>query len=104
MLFMDNCRVHHSKKVKKHLSELGVTPIFNVPYSPQFNPIEKYWAMVKMYFKRMKLGAIQQGASVNHRDLVRQSLLNIDNEAIKTLSSRVCASKIMKLGEESQQN
>lgn len=46
-LFCDNLRVHHSKKVQDFLKQINMECIFNVPYSPQFNPIEIYWAMVK---------------------------------------------------------
>ena len=41
---MDNCNVHHSKKVAKFLEENGISAIFNVPYSPEYNPIERVWA------------------------------------------------------------
>lgn len=34
VLFMDNCRVHHSKKVTQFLLENGIETIFNVAYAP----------------------------------------------------------------------
>ena len=71
VIFMDNCRVHHSKKVNQHLADIGLRAIFNVPYSPQFNPIEKYWAMLKYRFKMLKLRALQQEAKINYRDLIQ---------------------------------
>lgn len=46
-LFMDNMRAHHSGVVKEAMSRLSVLPIFNVPYSPQFNGIESVFSMVK---------------------------------------------------------
>ena len=45
------------------LEESKVRYIFNVPYSPQFNPIETVFAKVKSIFKRSKLYA----ASNNRR-------------------------------------
>jgi transposase len=51
-LFMDNCSVHHSKIVTKFLRDLSITAIFNVPYSPEYNPIERVWAIVKNQYKR----------------------------------------------------
>jgi len=37
---MDNLAAHKTAAVKDKMKELGITWIFNVPYSPQFNPIE----------------------------------------------------------------
>ncbi len=39
-LFLDNCSVHHSKKAKEFLIAHNIKAIYNVPYSPQYNPIE----------------------------------------------------------------
>jgi hypothetical protein len=46
-LFLDNCTVHHSKMVASFVKDNGITLVFNVPYSPQYNPIEHYWGLVK---------------------------------------------------------
>jgi transposase len=54
-LFMDNCSVHHSKKVTEFCKLLGLQIIFNVPYCPQYNPIERVWAVAKNSYKRRKL-------------------------------------------------
>jgi transposase len=40
VIFLDNCRVHHSKKVDQFLKENKIEVIFNVPYGPEYNPIE----------------------------------------------------------------
>ena len=45
--FMDNLSVHRSKKVLGKLDELGIRYIFNLSYSPQFNPIELTFSKVK---------------------------------------------------------
>lgn len=39
-IFMDNLSVHTSKRTQNYMSSLDMTPIFNVAYSPDFNPIE----------------------------------------------------------------
>ena len=38
-LFMDNLGAHTSKKSRKEMQRLGFRWIFNVPYSPEYNPI-----------------------------------------------------------------
>ena len=55
---MDNLRLHSSQIVMKCLEENSVHYIFNVPYSPQFNPIESVFSKVKSFFKRRKLHAL----------------------------------------------
>ena len=54
-IFMDNLRVHHSKKVTAHLKTLNMAAIFNVPYSPEYNPIEIFWSGIKHNYKKLRL-------------------------------------------------
>ena len=47
-LFLDNCKVHHAKDVQGDYEELDIKPIWNLPYSPQYNAaVELYWASSK---------------------------------------------------------
>ena len=39
-ILMDGCSIHKSKILDEKLKEKNITKIINVPYSPQFNPIE----------------------------------------------------------------
>lgn len=50
--FMDGASIHKSRIVKKCLSEHGKETIINVPYSPQFNPIEYLFNPLKSGIKR----------------------------------------------------
>lgn len=40
-LFMDNARIHHSKLFKQYIESTLSTVIYNIPYCPEYNPIEK---------------------------------------------------------------
>ena len=46
-LFMDNLSAHRSEKSKAEMARLGFRCIFNVPYSPEYNPIEFVFSKVK---------------------------------------------------------
>ena len=46
-IFMDNLQVHKTKMVFETCKRLKVRPIFNVPYSPDFNGIETYFSLLK---------------------------------------------------------
>ena len=49
-LFMDNASIHKSKEVKPYYAQLKITPVLNVGYSPEFNPIEAVFSKVKRLF------------------------------------------------------
>jgi len=51
---MDNATFHKSKETKKLLKSVGCTLLFQPPYSPDLNPIEQQWAIIKRKFKKHK--------------------------------------------------
>lgn len=59
-ILMDNARIHKTKKVKQVLDENGMNAIFNVPYSPQFNPIELTFNTIKQYIKSHNVNTFNQ--------------------------------------------
>lgn len=46
-LILDNASFHKSAESKKLVEEAGCELMFLPPYSPDLNPIEKYWANMK---------------------------------------------------------
>jgi transposase len=50
--------VHKSKEAKPYFEKLNIEPIWNVSYSPEFNPIEAIFSKVKAIFKRQRLNAL----------------------------------------------
>ena len=80
-LFMDNLGVH--KGATEKMKELGFKHVFNVVYSPEFNPIELTFSKLKGKFKKLRaqklVGLIQDShealitrawRSVNKKDVV----------------------------------
>ena len=39
-LLMDNAKIHHTEKLKAYVKKKNMNIIYNIPYCPQFNPIE----------------------------------------------------------------
>ena len=81
-LFMDNLSAHRSEKSKVEMARLGFRCIFNVPYSPEYNPIEFVFSKVKQRFRvlraRKMAGVIQDG----HEAMVRQAVENVRKQDI----------------------
>jgi hypothetical protein len=52
VLVMDNASIHHTAHIKQMCRDAGVKLIYLPPYSPDFNPIEEFFAELKAFIKR----------------------------------------------------
>jgi len=50
--FMDNAKIHTSKKAKKCYKKNGMHIIFNAPYHSEFNPIENVFSILRNKINR----------------------------------------------------
>ncbi len=48
---MDNAAFHKSQRTKELIESVGCRIIFLPPYSPDLNPIEKFWTNMKRWIK-----------------------------------------------------
>jgi transposase len=53
VLVMDNTSFHRSERIKQLCSDAGVKLLYLPPYSPDFNPIEEFFAELKRYIKKV---------------------------------------------------
>lgn len=53
-IIWDNATFHQSAQIKALIESVGCRLIFLPPYSPDFNPIEHYWAKLKAQIRRIK--------------------------------------------------
>lgn len=51
VVIMDNSAFHRSQTTKDLIESVGCRVIFLPPYSPDLNPIEKFWANMKRWIK-----------------------------------------------------
>ena len=56
---MDNASFHKSRKTRGLIESVGCKVIFLPPYSPDLNPIEKFWANMKRWV-RTKISGFEQ--------------------------------------------
>lgn len=57
ILILDNLRAHHAAQVRELVEARGAVLKFLPPYSPDFNPIESCWALLKKELRRCALRA-----------------------------------------------
>jgi hypothetical protein len=53
-LVMDNAPIHSSSNIGKYINSRGYRYVYLPPYSPELNPIEQFWSVVKSKVKRNK--------------------------------------------------
>jgi transposase len=51
VVVMDNASFHKSQRTKDLIESVGCRLLFLPPYSPDLNPIEKFWANMKRWIK-----------------------------------------------------
>lgn len=54
VIVMDNAAFHKSKKTKELIESVGCKLLFQPAYSPDLNPIEQQWAILKAKFRKYK--------------------------------------------------
>ena len=75
--------MHKTQEARAAYLQYNITPVFNVPYSPQFNGIEYYWSLVKNHYKRLLLYHLMHDLPVDTVDLIKSSIKRVpDAKAI----------------------
>ena len=67
---MDQLAVHKSKAVKPWYEKLKITPVYNVAYSPEFNPIEAIFSRVKAIFNSKRLNCLVNKLGFNSDETI----------------------------------
>ena len=58
VIVMDNASFHSKKRLISLAQNAGYRLIFLPPYSPELNPIEKFWAWLKRFLRKVLPGAL----------------------------------------------
>ena len=53
IIIMDNASFHKSKETQELIENAGCQLLFLPPYSPDYNPIENYWAILKSKIRKI---------------------------------------------------
>jgi transposase len=85
IVVMDGPRLHRVDGVAEALAARGATPLYLPPYSPELNPIEMCWALMKAWVR---------GRSPR----VLRRLIEVVEEAWGTVTSEVCTAWVRHCG------
>ena len=91
-LFMDNLTSHTSKKSQGEMRRLGLRYIYNVPYAPDYNPIEMVFSQIKQKFRSLRTQKLTGQTNASHEDLIRQAV-----ESVKKKNVQKCVNHVINL-------
>ena len=73
VVIMDNASFHKSSRIKELIESKGCTLLYLPPYSPERNPIEKYWSILRKKVKQI------QCTTSDIYDAISEALLQTQN-------------------------
>ena len=76
-LFMDQLSVHKATALREWWPRLDIEYIFNVSYSPEFNPIEAVFSKVKAHFARNRLNCLVNRIGFNTDNAIEAAFSSI---------------------------
>jgi transposase len=84
-IVMDNTPIHSSDAIDHIIKERGYIPLYLPPYSPELNPIEMFWKVLKDRVKRGKLSDVETLTSrviEGSKDVLIENLQNFIQHSI----------------------
>jgi len=89
-LLMDNAKIHHTKKLKEYTKNKNINILYNIPYCPEFNPIENVNSMIRnevRYNKNETFDDIKKVLQDFKNKVHKKEFQNIYNSTFKRLKS-----------------
>lgn len=89
-ILLDNARIHHYKKIKEKIMETENKLSYNVPYHPEYNPVEYINNIIKVYLKNEYINDINKMENkligIINKKINESILENCFNHAYKSIS------------------
>ena len=85
---MDQLSVHKERTVRQTYQELDIMPIFNVSYSPEFNPIESCFSQVKRYFCSERLNVLTNFGVFDQNKTIRKAFDKVTPALVTSCAER----------------
>jgi len=81
-LFMDNLSCHTSDRAKATMRQHGFKWIYNVPFSPEYNPIEFVFSQFKRAFKALRAQKLMGQIQDSHQAMIEKALKKLKKNNI----------------------
>jgi transposase len=79
ILLMDNASIHKSKSLQEYTTSKGFVICFTPPYSPEFNPIEMVFGMVKNDYYKLRYQSnfvIEKAIATSVSKVTKSNIIN----------------------------
>lgn len=76
-LIMDICSIHKTKDVKRSMASNNQTPLFIPPYTPECNPIENVFSVIKDQFRKRLTTLEKVDDGKLHKDILHSIIQNL---------------------------
>ena len=76
-IFMDNLSAHTADRSKEAMRSHGFRWIYNVPYSPEYNPIEFVFSQVKANYRQRRAKKFMGLLDESHETMVANAVINV---------------------------
>lgn len=83
-ILLDNASIHKSSVFKNYVEENKINLLFNVPYSPETNPIEMVFSKIKNIVKSRDNSTedkITRSVSIANKSIIKRDLTNFYNKS-----------------------
>lgn len=77
-VIMDNARIHHIPQAKQMFFDAEIELIFLPPYSPEYNPIEEGWSVIKSVLKKLEARSIP-----DYIEALEEAKISLNRDKIK---------------------
>ena len=81
-VWLDLLPSHIANDTKDLFDELKIQYILNPGYSPEFNPIESCFSVVKSHFKKEKLHCLVNEIDIDYKKLIHKSFAKLKKETV----------------------
>lgn len=92
-ILMDNASIHKAKVCTKMYNKNNINCIFNVPYTPELNPIEYFNNKVKCYIKKTNtsnLRELKKSLSDAINTVTRKDMINFFKKSLENNLENLC--------------
>ena len=76
---MDNMTVHKAEKVQEKMVQYEFDFIYNLPYSPDLNGIEKFFSVVKNNYRKLLLRKLTYEENIDVTSIAKEAFYNTDD-------------------------